>query len=906
LNRVNRFILIVISILLSSVVVYLYIRENTGQEPLEILAPLKIEVYRIDRHRLPDADIYLNQRFIGRTDESGIFRKDIWLIEGESYTLRIERDMGGYVYGPWETRFRVEEEEKERRPARESAPQQTPSSLEGEFDILTELERAQLGKASGYEKSTFLAILDGYQFYTVEVEGRDGLPIKGASVIVNGKQVGETNSRGVVGVRYTGEDRRHDNIKIIKEGEHIWMNDAQVYPDARVRVILSTMLLVELYSYTEYYDSVAGIENASVFMFGQYMGKTDSSGRCFFQYENENGVDGFLELSISYPEGFIPDQAKRVYQVKADLPKLTVVDFAYSDSPVSPKIAVMPITADDRKDPQLVKLAGSIRTGIEDYLSIGGVFETVPYRSTGELFRQFNNDFINGVGWKGIPLLKGEVDAVIYGSIGEENNIHEISLTVKYYTGEMILQMNRLVTLRGLQNFLEDFSEELKKIFPFEGNVTSINKLIYSNLGRRFGLNKGHKLYCYYNYFDDRKKDFAKKNVARLRVVDSGERISAAELESITEGYLLEPGVKVKRYRVTETEEELVKVTLHVSANKRNVTGANVYVEEFWRGQTNSEGKLELLFNKNADISLSVYKEGYLTEELSLKVTEQTETVEVGMQQGKTQLFIETIPSGALIYIDGVYQGTSPVLRKPLLVPYGYHLLEIELGGYKGYREYIDFNEKKVELTGESGIVLFRDLFQEAERLYDEGRIEDAIERLGSLYPGHPDYTKGLEFLGHIYLYGIGDYERAIDYYKRSLGEEGVGAIEPQNIITYYNLAQAYYSEAEKQFYNDVELAQLEYISAVRYLTIVHQYRTWISSQQRENVYLNTLFYLAVSYQKIYYLSEKEEYLSEAHYAWMNYFDFYDENLLEDMYFKRQYSIAKTYSEEVRRLRSER
>jgi hypothetical protein len=114
-NRINRFILVFLSLILSGVVVYLYLRTAVKGEPREIVAPMKVEVYRIDRNPLAGADIYLDQRFIGRTDQNGLFQKEVRLYEGESYTLRIERESGGYVYGPWETRFRVEAEERRKK-----------------------------------------------------------------------------------------------------------------------------------------------------------------------------------------------------------------------------------------------------------------------------------------------------------------------------------------------------------------------------------------------------------------------------------------------------------------------------------------------------------------------------------------------------------------------------------------------------------------------------------------------------------------------------------------------------------------------------------------------------------------------------------------------------------------------
>ena len=142
MNRINTFIVLAISVFLTILVVYLFVNEQAQHEPEVITALLKVEVYRVDRFSLPEADIYLNQRFIGRTDYKGFFLTDINLIVGESYTLRIEKERDGYVYEPWETNFKVAPERKKRREKKEEPGERLPS-LEGEFDVLTELERAE-------------------------------------------------------------------------------------------------------------------------------------------------------------------------------------------------------------------------------------------------------------------------------------------------------------------------------------------------------------------------------------------------------------------------------------------------------------------------------------------------------------------------------------------------------------------------------------------------------------------------------------------------------------------------------------------------------------------------------------------------------------------------------------------
>jgi len=155
--------------------VYKYIDSKIKKEPERIKVPLRIEVYRADRNPLPDADIYLNQKFIGRTNSNGLFSKNIELVVGQKYTIRVEKDRDGYFYGPWETHFvpiaKSEGKNQKIRLKQEKKYEEVENmnNLEGESDILTEIKRAKLGIASIYERYHFLAILPGYMFYRIKV-----------------------------------------------------------------------------------------------------------------------------------------------------------------------------------------------------------------------------------------------------------------------------------------------------------------------------------------------------------------------------------------------------------------------------------------------------------------------------------------------------------------------------------------------------------------------------------------------------------------------------------------------------------------------------------------------------------------------------------------------------------------
>ncbi len=903
MNRINAFIIIVFSFALTFLVIYIYVNENIEREPEEVVITLKIEVYRVDRFPLSGADIYLNQRFIGKTDERGVFSTGISLTAGESYTLVVEKDREGYVYGPWGTRFKFQEEKRRRRERREEKKQEV-ESLEGEFDVLTELERAQHGKASLYEKYHFLAILDGYMFYTLYVSGKDDTSINGATVIVNGKVEGKTDERGSFIVRYSGEDSRKENIQIFKEGEHIWMNEVAVHPKAEVKVELNKMLLVDVYTLTENYDAIQGVRGSDVYLGNDFMGRTGEDGLRSFKYVNEKGVDGYLVLSIRYPSAYLPKRIVKTFTIKKDMPKLTVYAFSYLNKPVPPNISVLPLAVGAPKDVLLTKRAGSLKSKIEDHLSSGGIFTVVSGRKVQELFHQFNLSIGKELNWSEISLIKREVDGII---VGEMNNTEQ-GVSVKLwgfdYRGEKICEVEETVTLRELQSLPEHFVNQFISNFPFEGNITEVSRKIYINIGKRHGVDLNNKFYSFYTYFDDLKKDFSRRRVAKLKIVDAGEVVSAGELETITEGFLLEAGARVKRFREPLKVLRQIPITLLIASDGKPVEGAAVYLDDQWTGKTDGSGSLLMILAEGMYGDVLVYKEGFIPAKMGIQVKEEVTTYEVELTQGKTSFTINTNPEGALLFIDSVYSGTTPV-EKALTVPFGFHLIELKIEGYKDFREYIKFDTKRLNFTGKDSVKLHRDLYSDAQQAYARGEVMGAVGVLESISPGHPDYNLALDFLGYIYLNDIKDYRRAIEYYSRILTPEKEPYPSAQLLVSWYNLGQAYYNKAEELFYSNAVQAMQDYTMAVQSFGIVRDGKSKIPVTKRKTMYQDSLFYLSVSFQKLYYLTGQLEYISRAYYSWIDYFDFFDKNFLKDSYFRNQYAIAQSYREESKRLKGE-
>jgi len=903
MNRINTFIVLAISVFLTALVLYLFVKEQVQPEAETVTTPLKVEVYRLDRNPLPAADVYLNQRFIGRTDLRGFFHIDIDLTVGESYTLRIERDREGYVYGPWETSFKVTAVRKKKRERKEEAEEQMPS-LEGEFDVLTEIEKAELGRATLYDKYYFLAILDGYMYYTVKVKGKGGRNVREAAVIVNGNVDGYTDESGQYTVKYDGDDSRRDTVQVFKEGEHIWKKRVDISPSGHIDVDLSGMLLIDLYAYTENYEVVSGIHGAQVFINEQWIGRTGRSGYFGHPYEDEQGVDGELALRIEYPEGFYPQEEERSFIIQDDVQRLTFTGFSYSKQAAAPRIAVIALQISDRRNALLSRRADELKRGLEDYLSIGGIFSTVSGRNTTNLFEQFGlNIGKNGTDWSEIPFLKNEVDGIIFGKLSSAENDFLVELYGIDYTGKIIGQMERRVSLRDFQLIPDFFVEQFKGNFPYEGTIWAIDKKIHLNIGTRQGVEVDDKFYSLLNYYDTIKQDYSKKRVAKLRITEVTGSSSSGELESISEGHLLEPGGKVKRFSEPAQALKQLPITILVTSGRNRITGANIYLDDQWTGQTDDEGSMTVLLAESATADVLIYKEGYIPVKIDIKAQEGEGSFKVNLKRGKTQLTIESEPRGALLFINGELMGNTPVVRSPIELPYGFHRIELKLEGYKDYNQYIKFSERRLSLTGDQRIVLYEDILGQAENAYDDGEISETLNMLRKVDEKHPDYIKAMEFCGYIYLRHFRKYEESIACYTRAIDLKKMRT--ETSVASYYNYGQACYNRAEELYYDSSLRSQSYYQLALEIFNVVKERRSRLLSSGRKQIYQDVLFYVAVSHQKLYYLTNLREYLVGAHYSWIDYFDFFDNNLFKDSHYENQYGIAESYREEIKRLRSE-
>jgi hypothetical protein len=743
-------------------------------------------------------------------------------------------------------------------------------------------------------------------YYTLRVTGKKGVEVVDASVTVNGKFEGRTDEDGLFVVRYAGEDIRAENLQVFKEGEHIWQKPVEIYPNLQLNVELNKMLLIDLHAYTENYDVIQGIAGTRIYLNDLQIGRTGRSGYFGYRYENEEGVGGLLELRMEYPDGYYPESQVQSFDIVSDLPRLSYSGFSYRSTATAPRVAVMPPSIADGSDVLLSRRTYDLKRGIEDYLSLDDVFIVVSEQAVSELFKQFEIEISKeGLSWGEIPFLKNAVDGVIFGEMTASGSGFRIKLFGIDYTGEIIGQLEDRVSLRELDSIPEIFVDQFRGNYPFEGTISAIEKGISINLGSRHGIEQNDKFYSFVNYYDEVRRNYAKRRVAKLRITDVESEFSIGELESISEGYLLEPGGRVKRFSEPVQALREFPITLSVTSGREPLPGANIYLDDQWAGQTDEQGVLQFVMTESSTADVLVYKEGFIPEKIELRVQEGKNVFPVRLKQGRTQLTIDSEPQGALLFINGEFRGNTPFIKEPIVLPYGFHRIELKLEGYKDFNQYVKFSQRRISFTGSDKIVLYEDFYQKAEKTYEKEKYERTLKILESVPEGHPDYKKSMEFIGYIYLRDFNDPLTAIDYYGRVLDLQSTDITSNVSIVSYYNYGQACFNLGEELYYDSRVESQRYFMKAVEALNVVRERKARVQSTGRRDIYQDVLFYTAVSYQKLYYLTGVEKYLTQARYSWIDYFDFFDNNFFKDPYFEKQYRIAESYRKEVQRLQSE-
>jgi len=92
-------------------------------------------------------------------------------------------------------------------------------------------------------------------------------------------------------------------------------------------------------------------------------------------------------------------------------------------------------------------------------------------------------------------------------------------------------------------------------------------------------------------------------------------------------------------------------------------------------------------------------------------------------------------------------------------------------------------------------------------------------------------------------------------------------------------LGHAYYEKANQLIHTDKQAAASNFAKAIENLKIAKQNTRFFPNEYYQEAVHDTYYYQAISYHKLYLVTQKEAILDKADLAWKEYFDFFPKEL---------------------------
>jgi tetratricopeptide (TPR) repeat protein len=167
----------------------------------------------------------------------------------------------------------------------------------------------------------------------------------------------------------------------------------------------------------------------------------------------------------------------------------------------------------------------------------------------------------------------------------------------------------------------------------------------------------------------------------------------------------------------------------------------------------------------------------------------------------------------------------------------------------------------------------------------------------------HPDYSEAHHRLAQIYLDEKGDYDAATREFENVLSmPENQQLIYKQFSVAFMNLGHAYYEKGNALVQKDKEAAAQNFAKAIQNLQIAKQNTRFFPSVHYDEAVHDTYYYTALSYHKLYLITQKNNLLNNANLAWREYFDFFPRKLEGTGTFEKTREGAQKYWDQIKHL----
>ncbi len=851
---------------------------------------------------------------VGSTDIDGRFNQRLKKQPGEEVRVSVHKDAEGYRIKPWEKTF------------------------------VTKLPKA--GSAEAY---AFDVELEATKFFTVVVlDDEDGELMEDVSIKIAGKHAGKTDAGGEYLHEYSRMPKKGLKLQIAKKGYGVWKKSVRAKPGQRFEIALykkrkrsvsqasaapqtltetqpSTAAVapapaggkkragskiqkatLSIAALTESYGVSRGIAGVAVRINGKAVGKTNTKGTYTYLYRGKSPAE--VKLTLTAP-GYIPEQWEQTVRLQR---QSHVQRFFYPAAQNPIKVGIYGFV-NNSPDEDLTDVLAQVEDSVSTNLFMYGCFQEVPKDRLRKLMMHNSLDMetISTKGWQHTPLVRS-VEMMISGSVTKADDGIAIETTVIGADGKIIFsQINKARKKKNVANTAKLIANSIIDQFPFEGTIAAVEEQGYRiNLGKSdYRIRRGSRFRYRVADMDRSGRVKGFRDAGTLRIVETDETASWAEIVDLSDTAEVKIGDRVVRRFYLDEKRETEKASIQLSAkgglppDDHPLWGVNVYLNNTWVGTTGSNGKVNIPLNMYEEYEILLSRHGYQPVQDVISIDQSQQAKEFVLEIANALFKVESQPSGADVYVDGVKIGQTPILDGKL-VNFGFRKIKLSAGGeYRDWERVMEFKKSEVELTGPRKVVFIKDYMKMGKMAEQSGDIDAAIQAYASTEKGNPDYSDARHRLAQLYMDEKNNFDAAVVEFENVLAlPENQQIIYKQFAVTYTNLGHAYYEKGMAVLLKDKKAAAANFAKAIKNLNIAKQNTRFFPNHQFDEAVHDTYYYLALSYHKLYLVSKKRALVEKANLAWREYFDFFPKNLEARSNFVKIRNSARKYWDQIKDL----
>jgi hypothetical protein len=352
------------------------------------------------------------------------------------------------------------------------------------------------------------------------------------------------------------------------------------------------------------------------------------------------------------------------------------------------------------------------------------------------------------------------------------------------------------------------------------------------------------------------------------------EAVVEAVVEQAGEPVVAAPETKVTRPATSKPAGNgaSVLVSNKSSDDPRPVQQANVYVNDVWVGTTNNNGVVYLPKQIiGAKGKISVAKAGWNPVEVDAQAINGRQ-VEVALEPEASRLRVDSVPSGASVFLDGKLAGKTPLETK---LDGAGAFIKMEIAGPEGFKKYssvLEVEAGTLDLTGQRSVQLEDDVVTGARRLSDGGKAAEAIAALEKVPAGHSDYLVSRHVAGEIALAKLNDPVKAEQFFSVvTAAPEVRDFIDKRFVGSHINQGIALHMIAEKMSRSNPKAAADNFAKAAVILDRAARYTRFLPKKDFKTSVQNLEYFRALSFHRRWLLVNDPVALENANRGWRDY-----------------------------------